>query len=114
MRISDWSSDVCSSDLLVLGGVRLLLHQVDRAHHHAGRAEAALQAVMLFERRLHRMQLVAVRQALARGDLGAEIGRASGRVRVCQVRVAAGGRRILKTKKPPHSYKTPPNTTTKT
>src|SRR3546814_11574017 len=78
MRISDWSADVCSTDVafepfpdLVLGGVRLLLHQVDRAHHHAGRAEAALQAVMLLERRSHRMQLVAVRQALDRGYLGA-------------------------------------------
>src|SRR3546814_5454785 len=36
MRISDWSSDVCSSDLLRLGGLRGgepddLVHHVDRA-----------------------------------------------------------------------------------
>src|SRR4026208_18830 len=28
----------------------VVLHEVDRAHHHAGRAEAALQAVALLER----------------------------------------------------------------
>jgi hypothetical protein len=43
------------------------LHHVDGAHHHAGRAEAALQAVMIAEGFLHRMQLVgAFGQALDR------------------------------------------------
>ena len=34
----------------------LRLHDIDRRHDHAGRAVAALQAVMLAERLLHRMQ----------------------------------------------------------
>src|SRR3569832_437074 len=33
--------------------VRVPLAQVERAHHHARRAEAALQAVAFLERRLH-------------------------------------------------------------
>ena len=41
----------------------MALHQVDRAQHHARRAEAALQAVTILERRLHRMQL-----AIGRGE----------------------------------------------
>src|SRR5439155_27060606 len=34
---------------LGFGGVRVVLHQVDRAHHHARRAEAALQPMALVE-----------------------------------------------------------------
>src|SRR6185295_20064387 len=34
----------------------VVLHEVDRAHHHARRAEAALQPVALVERDLHRVQ----------------------------------------------------------
>src|SRR3546814_20966019 len=30
MRISDWSSDVCSSDLLLELGRQILLHEIDR------------------------------------------------------------------------------------
>src|SRR5581483_8971515 len=33
-----------------LVGVRMALHEIDRAHHHAGRAEAALERVMLAKR----------------------------------------------------------------
>ena len=40
--------------------VALAMDQVDRGHDHAGRAEAALQAVMLAKRLLHRMQRRAV------------------------------------------------------
>src|ERR671920_494434 len=36
-------------------GIRIALHEIDRAHDHAGRAKAALQAVVLAERRLHRV-----------------------------------------------------------
>src|ERR1700733_9909715 len=50
--------------------VALAVDQIDRRHDHAGRAEAALQAVMLAERLLHRMQRRAVRrQALDGPDL---------------------------------------------
>src|SRR5690606_6126589 len=52
-------------------GIRLALHQIDRAHDHAGRAEAALQAVVLAERGLHRVQLAVLGQTLDRGHLGA-------------------------------------------
>src|SRR5437588_3968168 len=37
--------------------VRMPLYQIDRGEHHPRRAEAALQAVALLERRLHRMHL---------------------------------------------------------
>ncbi len=40
--------------------VALAVDQIDRGHDHARRAEAALQAVMLAERLLHRMQRRAV------------------------------------------------------
>src|SRR5580765_884405 len=57
---------------LVFVRLRVLLQQVDRRHHHAGRAEPALQSVALAERRLHRVQLaVLAAEALDRRDLGA-------------------------------------------
>src|SRR3546814_19919825 len=94
MRISDWSSDLCSSDLglfeqeiddLVLvqrraelgGGHRLLLDVLDEAL-------AVLGAVLL--RGLHDQAahfLLRHLDAVGLPDLG-EIGRASGRERVCQ------------------------------
>ena len=50
----------------------MCLHQVDGAHHHAGRAEAALQRMMLAEHRLHRVQrAVGGGQPLDRGDVRA-------------------------------------------
>ena len=49
------------------------LDQADRAHDLARRAEPALEAVMRDERRLHRMQLVAARDALDREDVGAVV-----------------------------------------
>ena len=45
--------------------------QADRAHDLAGRAEAALKAVMGDERGLHGMQLLAARDALDGEDVGA-------------------------------------------
>ena len=49
------------------------LDQADRAHDLARRAEAALEAVMGDEGGLHRMQLVAARDALDREDVGAVV-----------------------------------------
>ena len=49
------------------------LDQADRAHDLAGRAEAALEAVMGDEGGLHRMQLVAVRDALDGQHVGAVV-----------------------------------------
>src|SRR5262249_26783896 len=38
----------------------MAMHDVDRRHDHAGRAVTALQAMIVAERRLHRVQLVAL------------------------------------------------------
>ena len=56
---------------LLLGGVRVLLQQVDALHDHPGRAEAALQPVALPERLLDRVQLPVRGQPLDRRDVGA-------------------------------------------
>src|SRR3546814_9815632 len=70
LRISDWSSDVCSSDLRRIGGV-------GRVHPAAGEAPQQ-EAVDGAEGEL------AALGTLARARHGVEIGRASGRERVCQ------------------------------
>ena len=49
----------------------MAVHDVDRRHDHARGAIAALQAVIVAERRLHRMQLVALGDAFDGGDVGA-------------------------------------------
>ena len=48
-------------------------NQADRAHDLARRAEPALEAVMSDESGLHRMKLVAARDALDRQDIGAVV-----------------------------------------
>ena len=50
--------------------VRVILYQIEGAHHHARRAEAALEAVILAKGFLHRMQGVAVGHSLDRGHFG--------------------------------------------
>src|SRR6202022_4263860 len=58
------------ADGVVTEVVALAVDDIDRGHDHAGRAEAALQAVMLAEGFLHRMQRRAVgRKALDGLDL---------------------------------------------
>src|SRR3546814_14119970 len=83
MRISDWSSDVCSSDLVdAVGGQKArgfgFRHQVHvQAQHHVGVGRLAFQA-----------QAAQHRDRVVDGDEvqveAAQIGRASGRERVCQ------------------------------
>src|SRR5688572_31639197 len=51
---------------VLLGGVGVLVEEARGGHHHAGRAVAALQAVVLHERLLHRVQLAVGRQSLDR------------------------------------------------
>src|SRR5262245_8738985 len=51
--------------------VAVRAQEVDAGHDHAGRAEAALESVMLPERLLQRMQLAVRREALDRRDLAA-------------------------------------------
>src|SRR3546814_3172478 len=72
MRISDWSSDVCSSDLVAGGGAALLPRSDGtEACRHVGLRQWQQIPVKDVQRHL------AVRT-------GAEIGRASCRERVCQ------------------------------
>src|SRR3546814_16171507 len=75
MRISDWSSDVCSSDLLDRGVplVAVLLEFLDADLHQLGKL-----------------------RKLGVAQVGEQIGRASCRERVCQYGVDLGGRRIIK------------------
>src|SRR3546814_16620012 len=77
MRISDWSSDVCSSDLLIQEGYVGLMKAVKRFDPERG--------VRLVSFAVHWIK--------------AEIGRASCRERVVSVRVDLGGRRIIKKKR---------------
>src|SRR6266568_5045526 len=55
----------------LLERVALAVDDVDRGHDHAGGAEAALQAVVLAERLLHRVQLAVGREPLDGQHLGA-------------------------------------------
>src|SRR3546814_20480003 len=123
MRISDWSSDVCSSDLLHL------CRQLDPGHH-PDRADAAAQSI---QEQLQRRRIVRERRAVGarRVQLSVEVSqrylRAEPRGRraagtpagLCQglwldrtsavegksvsVRVDLGGRRIIKKKTQHHN-----------
>src|SRR5256885_134192 len=56
----------------LLRGVRMDLREVERVHHHARGAEAALKAVVFLKRRLHRMQgSVGMGDAFDGQDVGA-------------------------------------------
>src|SRR3546814_19890412 len=100
MRISDWSSDVCSSDLIsddlhVGMGMRrkpgtsgdgVVVPHPDRAPTHAG-------------------GIIIIREGeMMAGVKPAKIGRASWRERVCSGRVDPGGCRRLKKKKNNEEY----------
>src|SRR5215470_16713272 len=53
---------------LLLARILVLREQRARRHQHARSAEAALQAVLLGEALLHRVELAALLQSLDRGD----------------------------------------------
>src|SRR3546814_13614351 len=90
MRISDWSSDVCSSDLVL------------RSDRVAGQLGEVLVVAKVDEEVEHLpLQLLHPRHR----DIQ-EIGRASCRERVLSVRVDLGGRRIIKKKKAQNIYNT--------
>src|SRR3546814_19182482 len=87
MRISDWSSDVCSSDLLHLRmprhdrGERLAAFQADPVHM----ADAGDERRMMHHHQGRRVGLLLQRGIEPVEPFGAEqIGRASCRERVCQ------------------------------
>src|SRR3546814_9261545 len=74
MRISDWSSDVCSSDLNALGNKRrpMARKHVSQRSHAANRlrfwGRHAVEAALANPRRVAR-RLVATREAVARLEL---------------------------------------------
>src|SRR3546814_14515604 len=97
MRISDWSSDVCSSDLLSRENGFVRLHRRDaaeadmarRAVHRLGRTRGGAVALAVIDRAKMRAtfqhlaaDLRPMRRLVAPADL--EIGRASCWDRVCQ------------------------------
>jgi len=53
---------------LLVADIRPLLQDIGGEHQESGRAEAALQPMMVHERLLQRVQIVAVRQTLDRAD----------------------------------------------
>src|SRR3546814_1512375 len=83
MRISDWSSDVCSSDLRQV--LDPLQAQVGMQHVDAGVAQRQRAGVGADRHREpgERIEPVEARAPRVAAGLG-EIGRASGRERVCQ------------------------------
>src|SRR3546814_11685933 len=97
MRISDWSSDVCSSDLLAFriadhapagfGGRFFSERNVDRAAVAIGHAIDDREILLLDLAAFEGASEAAVRLGIAREEQaarGVEIGRASCRERVCQ------------------------------
>src|SRR3546814_21058280 len=120
MRISDWSSDVCSSDLASGFAEDALLQPTLLAAFPrqmterfqptilAHRLRAEIVATELANRMVNRSGIVlpfalAEEEGCALGQVAAayavEIGRASCRERVCQSGVDLGGRRTFKKKK---------------
>src|SRR3546814_13629185 len=105
MRISDWSSDVCSSDLADAAMPCLFGNKAERSHARLGvdlKEIKAFHALAVVPAKIGARAALAA-QRLVRGQghvhrrLRHEIGSASCRKSV-SVRVALGGRRIIKTK----------------
>src|SRR3546814_952125 len=94
MRISDWSSDVCSSDLMLIENIRAQRADIERlteASHQAGDqtiAERLAEQIVDIDEVLPRLiNLIAIPGTTD------QIGRASCRERVCQdvsISVVAG------------------------
>src|SRR3546814_20849411 len=94
MRISDWSSDVCSSDLLPAGEawayerVELITHNgthLDAPYHYASTMDHGRRAITINEVPLEWCLQPAVKLDFTTFDVGyVEIGRASCRERVWQ------------------------------
>src|SRR3546814_7764867 len=85
MRISDWSSDVCSSDLLAaieyLGVDAVEAHDVALARQHV-ELDGSVRQHDLAALRQHDVEIELVRQSFP--QFHRKIGRASCRERVCQ------------------------------
>src|SRR3546814_5317296 len=87
MRISDWSSDVCSSDLKVREAVDVIVVKVGESHNvevvSIYSSQILLQFVGKIDPRFEGVVRVVVVRIIDQHFL-AEIGRASCRERVCQ------------------------------
>src|SRR3546814_11973148 len=99
MRISDWSSDVCSSDLVVARAVADRARRVDARHEQQFDADEALAlavvAATLGDIARKAAGIVTALACLRGGGEKlahvVEIGRASCRERVCQYVAISGG-----------------------
>src|SRR3546814_12685588 len=114
MRISDWSSDVCSSDLRVARGpprhedgeFALNRHELLHQQRHASAGTLLHQRVGGFGVREHPPAAAVVAAALRLRHNGpAELGSASVRERVCQYVSISVGAVSLKTKRTTRSTK---------
>src|SRR3546814_19349930 len=90
MRISDWSSDVCSSDLLMYAiESATYLAQIDEINASIARAEAPLQLANIHTQRPRELVSRQVKaqstldESVAKKPRAVQIGRASCRARVC-------------------------------
>src|SRR3546814_4995054 len=83
MRISDWSSDVCSSDLRVPNRFELVLLAAERARQ-LGRGEPQMIEVAGEPRTLVSLREIAAGKVDVNALRERQIGRASCRERVCQ------------------------------
>src|SRR3546814_14475492 len=109
MRISDWSSDVCSSDLIAARAVGIATRAFEEAIRYSqerqafGKPIAQHQAIQLklaqmaTKTEAARLLMIQAAQAKDRGER--EIGRASGRERVWQYVSNAGAAVSFKKKK---------------
>src|SRR3546814_14601744 len=97
MRISDWSSDVCSSDLLETPIVAFRTRFLEERRHRNCKTVAAGAARVLARDTIEPTFPAAREREVRRIDrkTAAQIGRASCRERECQYRVDLGGRRII-------------------
>src|SRR3546814_11060562 len=113
MRISDWSSDVCSSDLLAVHFDATVLVQLDgvrfeprrRARPKTECDNDAIRRNDLFRAR-HDLRLATTARVGRAKRGGDDLHAARKRVvygKSVSVRVDLGGRRILRNKKTPHS-----------
>src|SRR3546814_2681109 len=86
MRISDWSSDVCSSDLLVThyGTVKLIDFGIARLADSGVQAPGAESASRSSLQNLSLTPGYAAPERMTGSEVTTEIGRASCRERVCQ------------------------------
>src|SRR3546814_6815394 len=96
MRISDWSSDVCSSDLVALPLLDALGERLDAGIHRGGPVQREGQPVehlaergqvlldVLDQRGVDPRHVRAADVDALVGELEAQIGRASCRERVCK------------------------------